>query len=447
MMLVDASRQSRSLIRAAHNRCLTQLTIAHIPDTRLRPHLENPEGFTTFVGSFIQGTDSPPLVGLFFGPKFPIFSEIVTKFTNSPCIGENDSENSQQILPTTWELPNVNSMETVLSRLTQLAPLGAVLLAEVKSSSLTIGELAAQLDVAKREVSMLRAIAKVFDAEELAQATKLRLSVSKLRLISRTDKQLANPDINRRDFRLDLMKTAVDCTVDELAEHIKSLIGELNAGYNRRRKWYLRCSELADADNMRHIIMKLPSHVATRIMNSLEPQGRQWVQEGQAVDKSEGLAKALADRVLHGIDVTTLEQVEATENPNNPRDLRQRPCFLVPIANIQSHNDGTITNTDGESVNIRELVDARLAEFGFAVACYNGPDGNPRPQQLLEVKRLADADDRFISIVSHLICQNPHCRIPAVRCETHHINRLLTRRRNQTRKPLPPLPRTQPHQR
>ena len=268
-------------------------------------------------------------------------------------------------------------METVLSRLTQLAPLGAVLLAEVKSSSLTIGELAAQLDVAKREVSMLRAIAKVFDAEELAQATKLRLSVSKLRLISRTDKQLANPDINRRDFRLDLMKTAVDCTVDELAEHIKSLIGELNAGYNRRRKWYLRCSELADADNMRHIIMKLPSHVATRIMNSLEPQGRQWVQEGQAVDKSEGLAKALADRVLHGIDVTTLEQVEATENPNNPRDLRQRPCFLVPIANIQSHNDGTVTNTDGESVDIRELVDARLAEFGFAVACYNGPDGAP----------------------------------------------------------------------
>ena len=59
MMLVDASRQSRSLIRAAHNRCLTQPTIAHIPDTRLRPHLENPEGFTTFVGSFIQGADSP----------------------------------------------------------------------------------------------------------------------------------------------------------------------------------------------------------------------------------------------------------------------------------------------------------------------------------------------------------------------------------------------------
>ena len=59
MMLVDASRQSHSLIRAAHNRCLTQPTIAHIPNTRLRPHLENPEGFTTFVGSFIQGADSP----------------------------------------------------------------------------------------------------------------------------------------------------------------------------------------------------------------------------------------------------------------------------------------------------------------------------------------------------------------------------------------------------
>lgn len=325
------------------------------------------------------------------------------------------------MLPLSWDFPSVKSMKSALSQLANLAPLGAVLLTEVTTSPLTIGELATRLDMAKSEVSLLRAIAKVFDAKELQYARELRLSLSKLRLISRTEKQLANPDINRRDFRLQLMDVAQDCTVDELAEYIRTTIGELNEGFNRRRKWYLRCSELPDADDMRHMIMKLPSPIATRIMNSLEPEGRKLFQEGQAVDKSEGLAKALVDRVMNGIDVTTLEHVEPHENPNNPRDLRQRPCFLVPIGDIQGRADGTIVNTDGEIVDLRELVDARLAEFGFAVACYKDPHGNPRPQRLLEVKRLADADDRFLSIVSHLVCQHPSCRIPAVRCETHHI--------------------------
>lgn len=59
LMLVDASRQSRSLITSARNRCLREPTIAQVPHTRLRPHLENPEGFTTFVGNFILETDSP----------------------------------------------------------------------------------------------------------------------------------------------------------------------------------------------------------------------------------------------------------------------------------------------------------------------------------------------------------------------------------------------------
>lgn len=44
-----------------------------------------------------------------------------------------------------------------------------------------------------------------------------------------------------------------------------------------------------------------------------------------------------------------------------------------------------------------------------------------RPYDVLPIKRLADANDRFISILSHLVCQHPDCPTPAVRCEIHHI--------------------------
>lgn len=312
-------------------------------------------------------------------------------------------------------------MTTVIDRHAALAPLGAQLVAEVKTLAITKKKLALTLDVPQSEASMLKSLANLFDTEELAQAQQNHLSIGKLRIIARTERQLANPDVDRREFRLAIIAVAAGYSVDELNEYVRNHIAALNDGYERRRKWYLRYSGFADADGMRHIIMKVPSEVATRLANSLEPQARKLAANNIAVDKAEGHAKALIDRVLNGYDLTTIETLEEGENPENPRDLRQRPCFLVPIEEIAENRDGTITNTDGETVNITELVNTRLADFGFAVTIYRDANGIARPKDLLEVKRLANADDRFLTIISHLICQHPDCRVPAVRCEAHHI--------------------------
>ena len=294
-------------------------------------------------------------------------------------------------------------------------------MAEVKALAITKKELALALDVPQSEASMLKSLANLFDTEELAQAQQNHLSIGKLRIIARTERQLANPDVDRREFRLAIIAVAAGYSVDELNEYVRNHIAALNDGYERRRKWYLRYSGFADADGMRHIIMKVPSEVATRLANSLEPQARKLAANNIAVDKAEGHAKALIDRALNGCDLTAIETLEEGENPENRRDLRQRPCFLVPIEEIAENRDGTITNTDGETVNITDLVNTRLADFGFAVTIYRDANGIARPKDLLEVKRLADADDRFLTIISHLICQHPDCRVPAVRCEAHHI--------------------------
>ncbi len=312
-------------------------------------------------------------------------------------------------------------MTSVIDRIAALELLGAQLLSEVKASPLTKAELATKLHRPKSEASMLIALAKVFDHDELARAEQGQLTISKLRIIARTTKQLANPDVDRREFRLALIDVAACYTVDEFSEYVRAQITALNEGYSRKRKWYMRYSALADADGMRHIILKLPSEVATRLSNSLEPQAVALAARGEAVDKSEGHARALINRVLNGYDLQSLEALEPGENPENPRDLRQRPCFLIPLAETQATLDGRIINTDGETVDIHSLVDARLTDFGFAVTIYKDPNGISRPQDLVEVKRLADADDRFLTIVSHLICQHPDCRVPAVRCEAHHI--------------------------
>ncbi|WP_047263102.1 alpha/beta fold hydrolase [Corynebacterium mustelae] len=53
-MLVDDSLQSAALITAARHRCLLGIRLTQIPKTRLQPHLENPQAFTSFVGTFVK---------------------------------------------------------------------------------------------------------------------------------------------------------------------------------------------------------------------------------------------------------------------------------------------------------------------------------------------------------------------------------------------------------
>lgn len=307
-------------------------------------------------------------------------------------------------------------MNTCIADFAALAPRGAELLTAIKETGITKHALAVELQVSLSTASLLIAVAAIFDAEELAAATGL--SIEKMRAISRTELTLC-ADVDRRQVRLQLIDEAHAQTVDELKAHVAAVIEKLNEGRERRRKWHLRYGAEPDADGMGYLLAKLPAEQIETLRNSLTPQARGYVQAGEAVDEAEGHAKALYNRVMNGLQGH--EHVEDWEDPENPLDVRQRPCIVIPDWELETRVDGTVVDTNGSIIKIEDIANRRVAKYGFAVMVHKDHRGIMRPQRALPIKRLADAEQRFLAITGHLICQHPDCNVRAVRCEIHHI--------------------------
>lgn len=309
----------------------------------------------------------------------------------------------------------------VIEQVAQTASLGAQLILELRSSGMTVSETAAMLDISHARASLYLAIGKALNAQDLHVAAACGYSVDRLHELSSLEKRLKNPNVDVASLRRRLIKECAHMNHRELRLHIRALIDELNDGYIPQRAWYLRYSTQADADGMKYLIAKMPAANIERLHATLTPQARALAAHGTAVSEAEGHAMALYERCTSGVKLDRYEHVAEGETADNPKDLRHRPCILVPLHDAQALADGTVVNTDGELLDIKELVDTKIADLGFAVACYHDAEGIPRPQKVFEIKRLADADDRFLTIISHLVCQHADCDIPAVRCEIHHI--------------------------
>lgn len=310
-------------------------------------------------------------------------------------------------------------MPEIFTAYAQVARRGAELLLAIKETSMDKVELAAALGISQATASRMISTAKVYETEELAHADGICFEI--LRDIAITPRKLTNPDVDRHALRAQLFDDARNRTVDENKQHVTEVVEKLNGGYTRNRKWHLRYSATPDADGMSYIIAKLPAEQAEHLRSSLTPEARALVHSHNAVDEAEGHAKALYRRIATPTSIKELEYAEAWENPENPRDLRQRPCIIIPDWELTKNIDGTVVDTNGVVVNIDDLANRRLEKYGFAVTVYKDHTGVMRPQDVLEIKRLADVNDRFISILSHLVCQHPDCTINAIRCETHHI--------------------------
>ncbi|MCS4535435.1 HNH endonuclease [Corynebacterium sp. HS2168-gen11] len=311
-------------------------------------------------------------------------------------------------------------MTDLLEKLASIAPRGAELLLAIRNSGLNREQLAEKLDTTHQDASLMLAVASVFEESELHDAQQHPISFAKFRLIAKAQKQLRNPNIDRAVLRQELLAVAPEKTVYDFHLHIKEILESYNEDHQKPRKSLLRFSANADADGMRYGLFKLPSTMCTRMQVALDQQAKQLVSEGQAVAHSEGLALALA-ACVEKYSQFAPEHIGETDHPDNPRDMRQRPCLLVPIAEAESQIDGTVVNSDGELINIADILNERIADMGFAIAIYRDHTGVARPQEIFDIKRLANEDDRFRAILGHLQCQHPECSIPAVRCDIHHV--------------------------
>ncbi|MCS4535625.1 HNH endonuclease signature motif containing protein [Corynebacterium sp. HS2168-gen11] len=296
---------------------------------------------------------------------------------------------------------------------------GAALIAAVQASTLTNEQLAESLDLPFARVSLIRALAKRLSPEQLRLARKHAYSIDRLQVVCQLLHRIKNPNVDAKGL---VTKTLVDCadmTHTQLRSHIRELIESLNEGFVPPRRWYLRFSHRPDHDGMKYLIAKLPAAHANRLQTTLTPQATSLLTANHAGSHQEALAKALLARCLD--DAAPISTLDTTENPDNPLDLRHRPCFLLPFGDTTLLETGEIVNSDGSVVKLSDVINTTLAPTGFAVTYFNDANGIPTPRHIFDIQRFADSHQRFLTIINHLVCQHPDCATPAVRCDMHHI--------------------------
>ncbi|AKK06956.1 HNH endonuclease [Corynebacterium mustelae] len=286
---------------------------------------------------------------------------------------------------------------------------GAAILRAIKDMGVRADALAAILGTSKSEASHLIRDAALLTDADLNTASKKQLPLAKLTTIAKGIRTAANKDIDHAAFKTELLNTADQLTVDELKRFITSYLE--TARSISPRKSHLRFSATPDIDGMKHALWKLPAAQLTRIQVMLKEDALALLHSRHAVDLAEGYAIAAYNRIVGGVAATDAD----------PLDLRHNVTLLVPLAQATCMTDGRIVNSDGELVNIKDIVTHTINPHGWAVPMLPTEDGGTVCLEPIPIQRRANASQRVLSILEHLVCAHPDCSIPAAICDIHHI--------------------------
>lgn len=314
----------------------------------------------------------------------------------------------------------------ILQAYEQLGPRGVELVDAVMKSKETVHALSRRIHLSQQRISLIKEIGKLVSRELLKAAGEYGYSVDKLHEIASIGHRLKNPDVNVDEVRAAMITQCAQMSIAETKAHIRAEIKRLNGEYKPVREWYLRYSASADHDGMKYLIAKMPAPIMDRLINSLVPQAKQMVAKQMARTPQEGLIKALLTRAIptarpQATDTVDYEYVGEHENPNNTLDMRQRACFLIPLGDVHMLQTGQIATSDGSLLNVEDVLDQQMEPYGFAVTMYNDKFGVKRPMNVYDLERRANPNQRFLEILSYLVCQHAECEESAVRCDIHHI--------------------------
>lgn len=124
----------------------------------------------------------------------------------------------------------------------------------------------------------------------------------------------------------------------------------------------------------------------------------------------------------HAYAEAFIRQITSGGTGTNQRELFG-PMFMINT-DCRFHSDGTMATTDGAIVNIRDVVNERLARTGWAAVTGTTDDDPVIPLVGALVKvhnRVASAPQRMAAILETLVCAWPGCSIAASKCQIHHI--------------------------
>ncbi|MDO5098008.1 MAG: HNH endonuclease signature motif containing protein [Corynebacterium sp.] len=309
-----------------------------------------------------------------------------------------------------FDASTVKTMGVLLNRYRNLTSHGAELLLEIKTEQPKPEDIAQALGDTFNNATKLIRNARFFTTAELHEAAAARLSVEKLATIAKYCRKLSNLGVPRDNICTEFLRYGASATTDELGEYMRIRVTKLNEQLaNKPRASYARFSKTPDIDGMHHVMMKLTSEQANRMLTALNDEAKALFHQHHASSIEEARAQLIVNRV-------------STPAAGSTPDNHYGPLILIPLAETVEHIDGTVATTTGGMIDLAEYADLILKPHGYTTIAYKTTTDTIELSPPIPIRqRLASDEQRLISIAGHLMCVHPDCRIPAQHCQQHHI--------------------------
>lgn len=235
-----------------------------------------------------------------------------------------------------------------------------------------------------------------------------------------------NPQAHRDECLAILIEHAQGAeTTDEAETVFRALVKEWNKDVESHKPDLLYFQNIPGPDGKRRILGSYDATKVARMAAALHPRVEQMRKAAPELPYAAALAQAYYEAIC-GAD--------EAETPG------YGPAFLIAIDNAEQYfADGNIATSDGDLVELREVLNEKLRNTGYAVVVTRGVNEVPTQVALAHLKRegeeptlgslipgvdiarLASRDQRIGMALETLRCVHPDCVLPAVKCQAHHI--------------------------
>lgn len=222
--------------------------------------------------------------------------------------------------------------------------------------------------------------------------------IARLAIIHKAANQLhAKAPMTRWQLRLELSQLQ-DLNLDELRQHAKARVRELNVQGGSRPVRSLIIGRQADATGRRTAVLKLPEQEMAQFESSLRTMIRN---RGQV---PEDIAMGNACWTIF----------------NSGRGLGKQhwePTVLVTAEDLAGVGNSMLQATDGTLIDAAEYLDNQLTDHGWALMY----DCQAKPVNLWRIRRTANAHQRAIIAADQGQCAWPGCSRVALYGAIHHL--------------------------
>ncbi|MCS4535520.1 HNH endonuclease signature motif containing protein [Corynebacterium sp. HS2168-gen11] len=293
---------------------------------------------------------------------------------------------------------------------------GAAMLLHVRRNHLDVTTVEQLAQVDPKTARALVHLASQFTLRHLEQASEHGLSINQLEHINRAVRQVRNP---QSDLRKEFIDAAPQRLVRHLRDYLQQRVAELNEGeleHLPQKRFNL--AKQPDAYGRCFFTGVMPQATAATIRRILHKDAIALRRSQQSLSYEDAFGEAFIQRLLG----------------KHRAEHSLGPCFLWPLEHTSTYfADGTAVTTDGGKLRLQDLLNTKLADYGYAVLYGLDENGQPAPVSGAVVTRTeVDGSGRdpkrhfspwqkFLACVDNLTCAYPGCERAAATCQGHHI--------------------------